>query len=58
MNRDQQLVTAAGVYRDWVHKHLGEPGFDPDDGYSTQEQDDDYLAMIEAAIPGITGPRD
>jgi len=50
MDRDQRLRVHAVVYRDWVAKYLGEPGFDPDDGFVTAEQEHDLLAMLQAAF--------
>ncbi len=51
MDRNQQLATVAAVRRRWVDKHLGEPGFDPDDGFMTPEQENDLYVMLDAAIP-------
>lgn len=51
MDRAQRLGTQAVIYRDWVAKHMGEPGFDLDDGFSTPEQDDDLFRMMQEDIP-------
>jgi len=51
MDRAQRLGTQAVSYRDWVGKRIGEPGFDPDDGFSTPEQDDYLFRMMQEAIP-------
>lgn len=51
MDRQQRLRTQAVVYRDWVAKYRGTPGFDPDDGYMTPEQESDLYEMLAAAIP-------
>ena len=57
MDRDQRLRVHAVVYRDWVAKHMGEPGFDPDDGFVTPEQEHDLFAMLQAAFAhhGVDG---
>lgn len=47
MERDQKLQRHAVIYRDWVAKHMGEPGFDPDDGFATPEQEADLYRMLD-----------
>jgi len=51
MTREERLRKHAIVYRNWVDKHMGEPGFDPDDGFMTIEQQDDLFRMLDKAIP-------
>lgn len=47
MNREQKLRSHAVIYRDWVAKYMGEPGFDPDDGFVTPEQEADLYSMLD-----------
>lgn len=50
MDRDKRLAIIGRVYSDWVGKHLGEPGFDPDAGFTTPEQDQDYFDMLQQSL--------
>jgi hypothetical protein len=50
VDRDKRLAIIGRVYSDWVGKHLGEPGFDPDAGFTTPEQDRDYFDMLQRAL--------